>query len=51
VAQDRKRDNRRFNEFLMSRISTILRRLFAGQKPVASGLQSPKQPAPKLANV
>jgi hypothetical protein len=50
VAQDRKRDNRRFNEFLMSRISTILRRLFAGQKPVASGLQSPKQPAPKLAS-
>ncbi|WP_233636147.1 nucleotide-diphospho-sugar transferase [Hymenobacter setariae] len=50
VAQDRKRDNRRFNEFLMSRVSTILRRLFAGQKPVASGLQSPKQPAPKLAN-
>jgi hypothetical protein len=49
VAQDRKRDNRRFNEFLMSRISTILRRLFAGQKPVASGLQSPKQPASKLA--
>ena len=43
VAQDRKRDNRRFNEFLMSRVSTIVRRLFAGQKPVASGLQSPKQ--------
>jgi hypothetical protein len=50
VTQDRKRDNRRFNEFLMSRLSTIARRLFAGQKPVASGLQSPKQPAPKLAS-
>ena len=54
VAQDRKRDNRRFNEFLMSRISTIMRRLFAGQKPMASGLQSPKQrqptPAPAPAN-
>ena len=43
VAQDRRRDNRRFNEFLLSRLSTIARRLFAGQKPVASGLQSPKQ--------
>ena len=43
VTQDRRRDNRRFNEFLLSRLSTIARRLFAGQKPVASGLQSPKQ--------
>jgi hypothetical protein len=50
VIQDRKRDNRRFNEFLLSRLSTIMRRLFAGQKPVASGLQSPKQrPATPIA--
>lgn len=52
VAQDRKRDNRRFNEFFLSRLKTIARRLFAGQKPVASGLQSPKQrqPTPTPAN-
>lgn len=43
VAQDRRRDNRRFNEFLLGRLAAIARRLFAGQKLVASGLQSPKQ--------
>lgn len=42
VARDRRRDNRRFNEFLWSRLMTIARRLLAGQKPVATGLQSPK---------
>jgi hypothetical protein len=44
VAQDRRRDNRRFNEFLFGRVATLVRRLFAGQKPMAAGLQSPKQP-------
>jgi hypothetical protein len=42
IAQDRRRDNRRFNEFLLSRLSTIARRIFAGQKPLAAGLQSPQ---------
>jgi hypothetical protein len=45
VAQDRRRDNRRFNEFLLSRLLALVRRMFAGQKPVAAGLQSPKQAA------
>ena len=44
VAQDRRRDNRRFNEFLWSRVRAVGRRLLAGQKPVAAGLQSPKNP-------
>lgn len=47
VAQDRRRDNRRFNEFLWSRVRAILRRLRAGQKPVAAGLQSPQNPKPR----
>ncbi|WP_185282983.1 nucleotide-diphospho-sugar transferase [Hymenobacter sp. NBH84] len=42
VRLDRPRDRKRFNEFLRSRLSAIVRRVFAGQKPVASGLQSPK---------
>lgn len=46
VARDRRRDNRRFNEFLRGRLAAMVRRVFAGQKPVAAGLQSPKQ-APK----
>ncbi|MGI4734737.1 MAG: glycosyltransferase family 2 protein [Janthinobacterium lividum] len=53
VAQHRRRDNRRFNEFLLSRVAAMVRRIFAGQKPVAAGLQSPKQrstPAPQPAN-
>ena len=45
VAQDRRRDNRRFNEFLWGRVAAMARRVFAGQKPVAAGLQSPKQAA------
>ncbi|WP_211320161.1 nucleotide-diphospho-sugar transferase [Hymenobacter nivis] len=45
VAQDRRRDNRRFNEFLRGRLGAVVRRVFAGQKPVAAGLQSPKQAA------
>ncbi|WP_324674392.1 nucleotide-diphospho-sugar transferase [Hymenobacter sp. GOD-10R] len=56
VRQDRQRDRKRFNEFLRSRVSAIMRRLFAGQKPVASNLQSPttkpkataEQPSPVL---
>ncbi|HEX8507347.1 MAG TPA: nucleotide-diphospho-sugar transferase [Hymenobacter sp.] len=56
VAQDRRRDNRRFNEFLLGRVAALVRRVFAGQKPVAAGLQSPRQrprtpqPAPHPAN-
>jgi hypothetical protein len=53
VAQDRRRDNRRFNEFLLSRVAAMVRRVFAGQKPVGTGLQSPKQrsaPASQPAN-
>ena len=54
VAQDRPRDNRRFREFLWSRVVAMGRRLLAGQKPVAAGLQSPVSPrraAPTPANV
>ena len=50
VAQDRRRDNRRFNEFLLGRMVAIIRRLFAGQRPFSAGLQSPRpqlsQPTP-----
>lgn len=42
VAQDRRRDNRRFNEFLRGRLLAIVRRLFAGQRPFTAGLQSPR---------
>ncbi len=48
VAQDRRRDNRRFNEFLLGRIKAIVRRMLAGQKPVAAGLQSPQNPKPTI---
>ncbi|HEX8425462.1 nucleotide-diphospho-sugar transferase [Hymenobacter sp.] len=41
VRRDYRRDQKRFNEFFKSRLSAIMRRVFAGQKPVASGLQSP----------
>ncbi len=50
VAQDRRRDNRRFNEFLLSRVGAIVRRLFAGQRPVGAGLQSPQNPKPQPAS-
>jgi len=53
VLQDRRRDRRRFNEFLRSRLAAMARRVFAGQRPVAAGLQSPKgksSAAPTLAN-
>ena len=43
VAQDRRRDNRRFNEFLVGRLAAVVRRLFAGQRPLMGNLQSPKQ--------
>lgn len=43
VTQDRRRDNRRFNEFLWGRLLAIVRRLLAGQRPFTAGLQSPKQ--------
>ncbi|HEX8328297.1 MAG TPA: nucleotide-diphospho-sugar transferase [Hymenobacter sp.] len=44
VAPDRRRDKRRFQEFLLGRVAAVVRRVLAGQKPVAAGLQSPKQP-------
>jgi hypothetical protein len=47
VAQNRRRDSRRFNEFLLSRVKAIVRRVLAGQKPMAAGLQSPQNPKPR----
>ncbi|MBC8085601.1 MAG: nucleotide-diphospho-sugar transferase [Hymenobacter sp.] len=41
VRQDRPRDRQRFREFLGSRVAAIVRRIFAGQRPVAGNLQSP----------
>jgi hypothetical protein len=50
VRQDRPRDRRRFNEFLWSRVSAIVRRIFAGQRPVAKNLQSPTKAKPVVIN-
>lgn len=47
VAQDRRRDNRRFNEFLLGRVAAVFRRMLRGQRPVAAGLQSPQNPVLK----
>ncbi len=44
VAQDRRRDSRRFNEFLWGRVAALVRRVLAGQRPLAAGLQSPQNP-------
>lgn len=44
VASDRRRDNRRFNEFLLGRVLALVRRVFAGQRPVAAGLQRSQRP-------
>ena len=35
VAQDRLRDNQRFNEFLLSRVAAVIRRKFTRQRPAA----------------
>ena len=50
VHPDRRRDRRRFNDFLRSRLAAMVRRVFAGQRPVAAGLQSPKVKAATPAN-
>ena len=39
VAQDRPRDNRRFNEFLLGRVAAVIRRWFTRQRPAAGGVQ------------
>ena len=39
VAQDRPRDNQRFNEFLLSRVAAVIRRRFTRQRPAAGGMQ------------
>ncbi|GAB3242003.1 hemolytic protein HlpA [Hymenobacter seoulensis] len=48
VVADRRRDNRRFNDFLLGRLGAIFRRLFTGMRPVADGLQSPRQRLPQI---
>lgn len=42
VVADRRRDNRRFNDFLLGRCAAVLRRLVSGVFPLARGLQSPR---------